>query len=161
MAQYTIKNAIETAIQAEDLGSSYYTGLASKFRDKTELKEIFELLALDEIQHKNYFKELLNQASEKAIELSDYDTIYLQGVNLRKFFKDLENYTQEIKPYEVLNIVLEFEKDSVLFYSHINELFGHNKILNEIIKSEKQHFVRLWKYLITESKFRGIEDKWE
>ncbi|MHC4225652.1 MAG: ferritin family protein, partial [Planctomycetota bacterium] len=47
----TPRQAIEFAVKTEELGQKFYQQLARKFSDQAELKEMFELLAKDEIMH--------------------------------------------------------------------------------------------------------------
>jgi rubrerythrin len=60
---------------------------------------------------------------------------------------------------EILKLAYEFEKDTYLFYSAIRDVVGENEILNSIIAIEKSHMVKLFNYILSEQKFRGIADK--
>ena len=55
----TPRQAIEFAVKTEELGEKFYKQLALKFSDQPELKELFELLAKDEVMHAAQFRKLL------------------------------------------------------------------------------------------------------
>jgi rubrerythrin len=160
MSSFFLQKAIETAIQAEELGVKFYSKLATKFAGNSELKSIFEHLAKDEVLHHREFKALLEKASFENIDVSDEDELYFMGCDISKYFSNMEDIKTDISPVEVFKQALEFEKESVLFYTGIRDLIGINEILETIIAKEKIHVKRLMKYILDESSFRGIEDKW-
>jgi rubrerythrin len=160
MKEYTLKEAVETAIKAEELGIQYYSELARKFDKNPEIKEMLEKLAKDEIQHKNQFSDLLKLVPEGK-EPTKMDVEYIKGVDISKFFDDMEAVDTSQKPKEILQRAYEFEKESVLFYLGIRDMFGGSAVLDEIIQIEKGHMTRLMKYIVEDSKFRGIADEWD
>jgi rubrerythrin len=57
----TPRQAIEFAVKTEELDTKFYQQLALKFSDQPELKELFELLAKDEVVHEAQFRRLLEK----------------------------------------------------------------------------------------------------
>jgi rubrerythrin len=158
MKEFSLKQAIKTAIQAEDLGIKYYSKLAIHFADREDLKSVFELLSKDEVEHKHQFEAILHESGNTTYQLNEDDMMFLEGCDISKFFPAMENISIDIDVKHILQGAFEFEKESVLFYSGISDFLGNPKSMQLIIAKEKGHMTKLMKYIITESKFRGIED---
>lgn len=158
--EITMKGAFETAIRAEELGITFYSELARRFSKKPELKELFEILAKDEVEHKRQFTELLNNYGDQIFNANEMDGEFLKGVDISKFFPGMETVDDNIKPAAVLARAYAFEKESVLFYLGIRDVMGNSEQIEKIIKIEKEHVVKLMKYVLEEGKFRGISDSW-
>lgn len=157
MSEFTIQEAIQRAIRAEEIGAKRYSELARNFSENEELKNAMELLAKDEAEHKKAFIELAAQfggythASAEALE-------YLKYVDISKHFEDIE---EDATLIEVLRRALSFEKDSVLFYDALRDAVGKSEALDSIIDYEKGHVRKLMQYIIMEAQFRGLKDNWE
>jgi rubrerythrin len=160
MSEMTVKKAIETAIKAEELGITFYSELAKKFLGNQELKTIFELLAKDEIEHKRQFGELLKGINVDS-PFNKSDSAFMAGIDLTSYFPALETVNMNLKPSDILRSAFDFEKDSVLYYSAIKDVIGSNPVIDEIIRMEKLHMTQLFKYISTDSKFRGLSDSWD
>ncbi len=158
MQAFTLKQVIETAIHAEELGIKFYSEMAKKFADNEKLKNIFELLAKDEVEHKKQFQELAEENTQLPFNLTEEDTLYFKGCDVSKFFPSMEETNEKLTPERILKNAFEFEKESVLFYTGIRYLIPMSDKLDLIIKTEKNHMTKLIKYIISDSEFRGIED---
>ena len=161
MSNYTLEKAIETAIKAEELGIKFYSEMSKRFHNYVEIKEMFELLAKDEYEHKKQFTNLLNQLPASIPSQMDIFVEFLNAVDISKYFQDMESIPNDIKPSEVLSRVYNFEKDTVLFYLGISDFLDDSQIIKEIINVEKKHVTKVMKYILTDGLFRGISDKWE
>ena len=64
MITFSVREVVEQAVQTEKLGKEFYTQMAEKFRDKAELKKLFELLAAHEARHGESVPSLENQLSD-------------------------------------------------------------------------------------------------
>jgi len=155
-----IKQAIEIAMKAEELGAKFYAQLAKKFDANEELKATLEQLARDEVDHKKQFADLMNLEPSKNINISDEHYDFLKQIDISSHFGYMEKIN-DINEEDVLKKAYEFEKESVLFYHGIKDIVGDSKELDEIIKMEKTHMTKILKYIITDSEFRGLSDKWE
>ena len=160
MQTYSLKSAIETAIEAEELGMQFYSESARKFADKSELKELFELLAKDEAIHKTQFQALLKEVPDAIPTQFETEINYLKAIDVRGYFDELSNTEIANDSLVVLKRAIEFEKALVLYYTSLNELFSNSKEIEAILSFEKQHVTKIMEYIISERKFRGIEDKW-
>ncbi|MFP4368193.1 MAG: ferritin family protein [Candidatus Kapaibacterium sp.] len=161
MRDIDLKDAIQIAIKAEDHGIKYYSELAQKFSKDQELKETFEKLAKDEVEHKSQFSDLMKSIDGKEFKMSAIDKEFIKGVNIEKFFEGMEVVDRHERAQAALTRAYAFEKESVLFYSGIRDIIGSSPELDKIIQYEKEHMTKLLKYIIVDdSKFRGIEDDW-
>ncbi len=160
MEKMTVRGALEIAVKTEQLGDKFYTELANRYSGNPKLQEMFEFLAKDETEHEKQFKALLENYKDDDTPLSQEDTEYLQAVDLSKFFKYMEDLGEDLTPKDVLKLAYRVEKEAVLFFSGIRDAIGGNPELEAIIKMEKQHMSKVMKYLVEDSKFRGIEDEW-
>lgn len=147
-------NAVEVIEMAKDIekrGRDFYKNQAEKAQDR-ELKELFERLAEDELDHYNLFEKLgkvVKKNTKKEIEYV-YDpevSAYLEAIVEFTIFPAEEGV--EISDIvDALQIAIYAEKDSILFY---NEMLEHNDeqtavILKKLIKEEKQHLLDLVRY---------------
>ena len=160
----TPRQAIEFAVKTEELGAKFYQQLALKFSDQAELKELFELLAKDEVMHERQFRKLLEQTPPDEGVSTGPEFQYLRAMSLSQFFmgqKGLKKKCKKIKgKSDALGIAFELEKATLQFYSALREVLGENDTLDAVIEAEKAHLMKVMQYIITDAKFRGLADKW-
>lgn len=159
MEQITLKQAIQTAVRAEELGMTFYSFMAKKYENDPVAKEMFDILVSDEADHKRQFAQLLKEAPDVEKTLSQADSIFMQSVDISRYFKNMEKPEEAGDITKILEGVLNFEKDSVLFYSHMKEIIGDYPQLEMIVKTEKEHVAKIMSYILNDAKFRGMEDK--
>jgi len=163
LEKVTIRKAVEFAVKTEELGNLFYTKLARKFADNDELKEIFELLAKDEAIHEKQFRKLLDQTHTKELEAGQEERFeFLRAMSLSEFFMDEEGLyrrTEEITDRKsALLRAFELEKATLQYYQAMKDVLGEDNILDSVIIAEKRHVMKLMEILLTEAKFRGIQD---
>jgi rubrerythrin len=160
----TPRQAIEFAVKTEELGQKFYRQLALKFSDQAELKEMFELLAKDEVLHEHQFRKLLEQTPPDEGVSTGPEFQYLRAMSLSQFFmgrKGLKKRCKKIKDKsDALRTAFELEKAPLQFYRAIREVLGENDTLDSVIQAEKAHLMKVMQYTITDAKFRGLADKW-
>ena len=66
LEELTLKKAVEFAAKTEELGSKFYGRIAKKFDDNKVVKEIFTILAREEVGHKKAFEGLLADLPEET-----------------------------------------------------------------------------------------------
>ena len=159
----TVRKAIELAVTTEQLGADYYTRMERKFADNDMLKEIFGRLIKDERAHEAQFKAILKHVPEDKPEDQQYEKYqFLRATAISEFFnKEYFKGTDDISSQdEALGRALGFEKATLQFYQAISDILGENKELNDIINAERGHVVALMRVITSDSKFRGLGDKW-
>jgi len=161
----TPKKAVEFAITTEALGEKFYNRLASKFSDDPHFVELFKRLAADEKSHQAQFTKLLETVEDVPEDKLDFERAqYLRAMSISEFFsksggpfKDADSIEQ---PADALEKVFGFEKSLVGFYQAIREVVGPNEALEAIIEAEKQHVVAVMKLMLTDAKYRSMQDPW-
>jgi len=142
---YSAEEAVQLAVNTEKNGKKFYDNAAKKTKS-AELKKMFDFLAMQEDRHMMIFESLRGK-TERLMEPADMEEIegYLNAIVESEFFlgsdKALSKATKSDSPRELLSFALQFEKETLLFFTQISELSeGKTKdVLNEIIGEEKKH----------------------
>jgi len=161
----TVQRAVDFAIKTEQLGGNFYKKLAKKHADDSELNELFSLLARDEELHEAEFKALKETLpAEERSELSDADQEYLRAIATAEVFygnnEALDPADKIDSRSDALQRALNLEKGSLLYYSAMREVLGSSDVLDGIIQAEKNHMVKVMKYMFTGAKVRGLIDEY-
>ena len=146
---------IRIAIEMERRGQSFYSRAARVSRTP-ETVELLEALAKDERGHRAEFERLY--ASESAGGLSDdaYDdetNAYLTAIAAEVVFpQGLVGLREEgfENPAGVLRSAIASEKDSILFYTELQERTSDphaGEVFAEIARQERVHMFRLQRQL--------------
>ncbi|MCJ7481606.1 MAG: ferritin family protein [Thermodesulfovibrionales bacterium] len=147
MITFSVREVVEQAVQTEKLGKEFYTQMAEKFRDKAELKKLFELLAAHEIRHGESFLSLGNQLKDEEPEGWGEVTLYLRALVDSEFFlgkdKCLPSLEHVKTAAEAIDFALCFERETLLYYYTLREALKGKEIIDTIIREEKSHIVWL------------------
>jgi len=163
MEEMTLAKAVQFAVTTEELGAKSYRRMAEKLKDDEELSAVFTRLAKDEQAHEKYFRRLLEKVPREAPK--DYGEKYevVRAMSISEFFSTHDGLRRDIDAIETrddaLGRAFEFEKATLGYYHALKDLIGEEAELNAIIQAEKEHLVSVMRYMTTEAKFRGIEDK--
>jgi rubrerythrin len=160
----TPRKAIEFAVKTEELGTKFYQQLALKFSDQKELKELFELLASDEVLHEEQFRKLLERLPPDEGVSTGPEFQYLRAMSLSQFFMGQEGLKKKCREIEnrgdALRIAFELEKATLQYYIALREVLGGNDALDAVIEAEKGHLAQVMEYIEMDAKFRGLTDHW-
>ena len=151
---FSIDDILGLAVQIEANGEKLLRTAQRKTSDP-ELNSIFGWLADEEIEHAKSFSSL-KPALQTGIDTSELETM---GRNLLRdmlgeeafSLHDVDLSTIE-SAAELIQRMIEFENDTVLFYEMIRSVVSDpatTRIINEIISQEKQHARTLQSFLIT------------
>ena len=149
-----VKDAIETAIQMEKDGYSFYEKAAAQTSSDMG-RNIFKSLAADELLHLEVFQKLFDKKIGKD-EWYDLVNTSNKYVDIPVFPKDLEKVegaNPDTNEIDALRIGMDSEKRSIDYYTKIREDSSDEelkKIIDEIINQEKKH------YNILEGEFHHI-----
>lgn len=137
------------AIRIEENGEKFYRLMVEKL-DESKVKELFTLLADEEVIHKKTFKEMLSQIENYEPpesypgEYFEYLRAYVDNVlfSINKFDADIEKINTSL---EAIHFAIEKELDSVLYYQEMrNFVHTHQKkLIENIIEEERRHVVKL------------------
>jgi rubrerythrin len=155
---FSADEVFEMAEQIERNGAKFYRQAAAR-ADNSQIKEMFLGMAAMEDGHLQTFQEMRNELAEaeKGGDVFDpYDeaAMYLQALADSKGFEGMISPTQELtgkeSTEEVLEIAIEAEKNSVLYYVGLKNLVsaeaGRDKVEN-VIREEVRHAAELRRQL--------------
>jgi rubrerythrin len=132
-------NVFDFAINMEKEGEQYYRELAKKTSDEG-LQRIFNMLADDEVKHRQTFEKMKNKKKPDVIEtqiLEDAKNVFSQmkveGIDLAPDIEQLDLYKK----------AQEIELKSENFYRHeasLSENSEQKECLLKIAEEEKKHY---------------------
>ena len=141
---FTLSDIIDLAIRIERNGEKAYRKAQDEVLNPA-LIPMLRKLADDEKEHEKWFRKLLTQVPVADIrpELEEMGKSLLQGVLGDQAFSIQEADFSKIKDLQtLLELSLEFEKDTILFYEMMGAFVtdaGIFKQLEAIIQEEKDH----------------------
>ena len=141
---FSIREVFDLAIQIEKNGEQYYRDARKKISNPS-LSSLLEWLADQEEKHLSWFSERKERLETNGddLELAEMSGSILQGILGDQSFSLKEADLSKIDNVEVLiQLAIEFEKDSILFYEMIGSFIEDSETsekLNEIIAEENRH----------------------
>lgn len=146
---------IRIAIEMERRGESFYRRAAKVSRNQDAVAMLVSL-ADDEMRHQAEFERLYRAEAEAGMSNETYDdetNAYLTAIAAEVVFPrglmGLKAVGFE-DPAAVLNHAIASEKDSILFYSEMQDRTGDEHarlVFSEIIRQERGHMFRLQRQL--------------
>ncbi len=146
---FSSQDLLEMAIHIEEEGERFYKLMESKVEDE-DLKRLFNYLAVEEQRHALTFKEIYSQIEKEGFVSAYPDeeaNKYLHAFVDSQIFIDWDKLLSRSvwNIFEVLDLAINLEKDSILFYYEMEKYIPEKDkiILHEIIKQEKAHLSQL------------------
>lgn len=153
---FTIGDIINIAVQIEENGEAIYRE-ASKNVSNIALISLLQWLADEEAAHAKRFSEM-KEGADKPIDdphLEQMGRDILKDVLGEQSFSLKEtDFSKMHAVREILDIAIEFEKDTVLFYEMIDAFIDEKETkaeLKAIIEEERQHIRKLQEAAAAES----------
>jgi rubrerythrin len=147
MITFSIREVVEQAIQTERLGEEFYTKMAERFHDDSELSKLFQLLASHETRHGASFSQLKDKIRDEEPEGWGEVTQYLKAIVDSEFFlgkdKCLPSLEHVKTALEAIDFALCFERETLLYYHTLRETLKEKTIVDNIISEERSHIVWL------------------
>ena len=151
-----VSDLFEMAMLIEQDGYAFYTVSAKKLND-IKLISFFHFLAEEEMKHEKNLKKIKNRI-ESFVQIKSLPKEY--NKNIKKYLDSLTpqkniNLNKKIEELssvdDALNLALEFEKDSIIFYSILKTVIDNdlNPIIDEIISEEIGHILKIYEYKTT------------
>ena len=140
---------VEIAMGIERNGLAFYESLA-KSTENVSVKNLWKYLAGEEKKHVEVFQSMLKPQAERRPP-EDYDeeaALYLKALIDSRVFTDdkvARDMAQKATEAEAIQIAINAEKDSILFYSEMSDLARRldREVIDEIINQEKSHLQQL------------------
>jgi len=145
---FTLGEIVDLAIQIEKNGENSYRR-AQKEVTNRDLASILEWLANDEKEHEKWFLDMKQAINEKLEDplLEEMGREILNSVlGEQTFSMDDADFSRIQDINTLLEISLEFEKDTILFYEMIKDFVDDSRVLkgiDKIIKEENKHVKKL------------------
>jgi len=149
--QISIQEIIETAIEIEKNGVTFYHALAES-SSTAHVRELFSHLASEEKRHITRFQEILESAGGYQISEAYYATQYM---GYMKALADEHVFRSDISitevadsaksPIEAVNIAIAFEKESIIFLHEVRELMSDagEESIQKLLDEERKHLMQL------------------
>lgn len=145
--RFSPKEILTMATELERRGIAFYEVLEKKTTQE-EGKRIFRFLADEERRHLEVFSRLLESAPDTIIDESEETSRYLGAIVesgvLRKVLQGELN-PEEVGTLEALDIGIQVEKESILFYQGFLPFVASEKKnwVEEVVAEERRHLVQL------------------
>jgi rubrerythrin len=153
----------EMAEQVERNGAQFYRDVAAQATDRP-MKDLLLSLAATEDGHLRTFQEMRKSLSDQEKRGTTFDpdneaTLYLQALADSKGFEGMISPTQKLtgkeSPRQLLEIAIDAEKNSVLFYVGLKDLMAtaaSRDRIEGVIREEVRHVADLRRHLRTLTK---------
>ena len=143
MEKFSILEVVEQAVQTEKTGYKFYTSMAEKFKENSDLAELFALLAEKELNHEKVFTELKSLIGDQEPEGWDEASLYLRAMVESEFFlgsnKSLASIQNISSIREAVDFAIAFEKETLLYFIGLKDAVQQKDIVKSIIDEEKSH----------------------
>jgi len=139
---------LQFAIKIEENGWAFY----KKFADATDnekIRELFILLADDEIEHEKTFRAMLPEIEKyepQEIYPEEYFSYLKAYANNIVFKKGIEEELEgKMETASVLDFAIRMELDSIAYYQETKNFVPEKQknIIDKIIEEERKHFLKL------------------
>lgn len=137
------------AVSIEQTGEDFYRNLAEN-ETRPDLKNILEHLALDEVEHRRVFENMIenscvpNPVESYPGEYVAYMEAYLENAVFSG--KSLESAKPDLADVQsAINFAIKAELDSILFYHETLPFIppSQHDTIRKIIEEERSHFLTL------------------
>ena len=141
---FSIREIFDVAIQIEKNGEKFYRDALKKISNPS-LRSLLEWMADQEAEHQSWFSEKKETVRTKVddVELEEMGRTILQNILGDQTFSLKEADLPKIEDVEaLLQLCIEFEKDTILFYEMIGSFIEDTETsekLDEIIEEENRH----------------------
>ena len=149
---FSIQEIFDLAIQIEKNGEKFYRGAMEKVAN-VSLESLLQWLADAEVEHSQRFTELKQTVKTDVVngELETMSRALLQDILKGQTFSlDDIDLTQIPGVETLLQVAMEFEKDTILFFEMISGLIDDTETsewLTKIIGEEEHHVKILQEFL--------------
>ena len=149
---FSSADIIDLAIQIEKNGEKVYRDALEGIQNQS-VASILEWLADEEVEHAKWFAELKQTVRKVPVDrrLEDMGRDILHGILGDESFSLKEGDLKNLSGIEnLINLAIEFEKDTVLFFEMFGSFLEDRESLehlSKIIEEERRHIQVLEEYL--------------
>ena len=149
---FTVKDISELAVQLEKNGQRVYLEAIDRVRD-SGLASTLRWLAEDEKRHAEWFADLAvsEPDGEVSPELEAMGRAMMKEALANQSFSLADtDFSRLRSPRELIKVAVEFERDTVLFYTMLRGFVKNEdalRRLDAIIEEEEKHIRKLREFL--------------
>ena len=150
---FSLKDIIDIAVQIEQNGERVYRNAAQKIENPS-LRSLLQGLAEEEAQHAKWFEALIDTVTGTG-DFQEQEkmgrALLKNAVGDQSFTLEDADFSSMEKIEDLLELAIEFEKDTVLFYGMLQPLIEDQKTLEQlhaVIQEEENHAQRLKEVLL-------------
>jgi rubrerythrin len=155
MEKFSLREAVEQAVQTEKLGYAFYRAMAEKFGEDSGMRELCETLAEKERAHEKTFTDLMGVVKDQGAVDWEEVSKYLRAIVESEFFlgkeKSLPSLDRVKTVADAVKFAVGFEKETLLYFYGIRDIIKEKEVLSRIIEEEKSHIVWLNKFGLSAS----------
>ena len=152
MEKFSLREAIEQAVQTERLGFEFYLEMAKRFRDNLQMKDLCETLAQKELAHEKRFSGLMGAVKDGGEEDWAEVSKYLRAIVESEFFLGKDKSLPSLEGVKTVNeavrFAIGFEKETLLYFYAIRDVLKEKDVVSQIIAEEKGHIVWLSRFTL-------------
>ena len=144
---FTLEEVIDLAIKIEENGEKVYRMAAEK-AEPGPIRDLLLKLAQDEVEHVQWFRDLKKEAKPTVYNREVYEVgrqILSSIIGDQSFSLEEVKFDQLADTKEVLQVALEFEKDTMLFYNMLSSAVDEEVLpyMIRIMEEEECHVKEL------------------
>ena len=149
---FTIKEILDIAIKIEKNGEAVYRD-AIKKTSVSSLDPVLEWMADEEVDHAKWFSDLKEklETDTESLFVQEIPPQILKDIIGEQSFSLKEiDFSQVDRVEDLIDIFIQFEKDSILFYEMLQSFIQSEETLsqlNQIIAEEKGHIEKLSEFM--------------
>ncbi|HSN93341.1 MAG TPA: hypothetical protein VLS93_19070 [Anaeromyxobacteraceae bacterium] len=152
------------ALETERAGAELYQGLARRFAADGELRELFERLGQDEVQHgeqvRSLGERLVPRFRERPVSAEERD--YLRAMSMADAFAGPGGAPADLggirSREDALRRALNLEKATLAYYRALRDVAGPEEILDSLVAMERKHVVKVMAALVTEAMMHALAE---
>lgn len=145
-----VKEILEFAVYIEQRGYEFYVDAMKQFSEP-RATELFQYLADEEFKHEEFFKKLLEESGgikgeSRDPEYQAYMREFCKAHSLADRALTTARLVQASSLEEVLEMAMGFEKDSIIFFAELKEIYakGNYAAVDKIIHAEMGHLRKIF-----------------
>ncbi len=147
---FSVREVVDQAVRTERLGYDFYTSMAERFKDNSELRDLFETLAKKERTHEQTFERLLDATGDGGVEGWEEVSAYMRAFVESEFFlgsgKALVRMKEVERIEDAVDFALAFEKETLLYFLGLRKAVKEKEAVDGIIEEEQAHIAWLTRF---------------
>ena len=149
---FTAREVVEASIELESSIKQLYINLSHALKS-TRDRIIFAKLAADEEKHEVFLRQYIARITNELADQKLDNHIHKLSHHFFEKYMSHEMLVEKLKELKNVEAIFEFaieiELDHILYYQEIQDMVidEEQKYIEEILRDERSHFIKLMQYL--------------